>query len=110
ASEGEKIMHISLPVSKETTLMGCDGSEAFGHATVIGNNFSISINTDSKSTADNYFKKLSAGGTVGMPMADTFWGSYFGMLIDKFGINWMVSVESNQQETNGQKKETAVNA
>ena len=109
-SEGNKLMHISLPISKETILMGSDSSDAFGHATVIGNNFSISINTDSRSNADNFFKKLSAGGSSNMPMADTFWGSYWGMLTDKFGINWMISVEQTQPEGNAQKKETALNA
>lgn len=110
ASEGEKIMHVSLPVSKETMLMGSDSSDAFGHATVMGNNFSISITTDSKPNADNFFKKLSADGKTGMPMADTFWGSYFGMLTDKFGINWMISVDQAQDKTNDQKKESAINA
>ena len=110
ANEADKIMHVSLPISKETSLMGSDSSDAFGHVTTIGNNFSISVNTDSKSNADNLFKKLSAGGSVNMPMADTFWGSYFGMCTDKFGINWMMSVEQAQDKTNGQKKETAMNA
>ncbi|HAY35332.1 MAG TPA: VOC family protein [Bacteroidetes bacterium] len=90
-SEKDKIMHISLPVSKETTIMGSDSSEAFGQSTVIGNNFSISINTDSKEEADRFFKGLSEGGKVTMPMSNTFWGAYFGMFTDKFGINWMVS-------------------
>ncbi|HRI86333.1 MAG TPA: VOC family protein [Ignavibacteria bacterium] len=92
-SEKDKIMHISLPVSKETTIMGSDSSEAFGQSTVIGNNFSISINTDSKEEADRFFKGLSEGGKVTMPMSNTFWGAYFGMFTDKFGINWMVNTE-----------------
>jgi PhnB protein len=91
ASEGEKIMHISLPISKETILMGSDSSEAFGHATVIGNNFSISINAKSQKEADRLYNGLSAGGKTIMPMSKTFWGSYFGMLQDKFGIQWQVS-------------------
>lgn len=90
-NEGNKIMHVSLPISKETVLMGSDSSEAFGHATVIGNNFSISINAKSKEEADRLFAGLSAGGKVTMPMEKTFWGSYFGMLQDKFGIQWQVS-------------------
>lgn len=98
AEEGEKIMHVSLPISKETTLMGSDSSEAFGQATIVGNNFSISINTDTKENADRLFGALSAGGQVTMPMMDTFWGSYFGMMVDKFGIQWMVSVEAEQKQ------------
>ena len=91
SSESEKIMHISLPISKETVLMGSDSSEAFGYATVIGNNFSISINAKSQTEADRLFHGLSESGKVTMPMSKTFWGSYFGMVVDKFGIQWQVS-------------------
>ena len=92
-SEAEKIMHVSLPVSKETILMGCDSFEAFvGQATMVGNNFSISINTDSETEADRLFNGLSADGKVTMPMNKTFWSSYFGMFTDKFAIQWMVSI------------------
>ena len=94
-AEGEKIMHISLPISKETILMGSDSSEAFGQATIVGNNFTISVNTGSQEEADKLFSGLSAGGKVTMPMSKTFWGSYFGMLADKFNIQWMVSFEQN---------------
>ena len=90
-SEGEKIMHVSLPIGKDTVLMGSDSSEAFGHATVVGNNFSISINAKSQKEADRLYTELSAGGSSIMPMSKTFWGSYFGMLVDKFGIQWQVS-------------------
>lgn len=92
----DKIMHISLPISKETVLMGCDSSEAFRTATVQGNNFSLSINTDSTKEADRVFNALLSGGKVSMPMDNTFWGSYFGMLTDQFGIQWMVGCESTE--------------
>jgi PhnB protein len=97
AEEGEKIMHVSLPISKETILMGSDSSEAFGHTTVIGNNFSISINVESTEEADKLFNGLSAGGNVTMPMDKTFWGAYFGMFVDKFGINWMINFDESQK-------------
>ena len=77
--------------------MGSDSSEAFGQATIPGNNFSISVNTDSQEEADKLFNGLSAGGKVTMPMNKTFWGSYFGMLADKFDIQWMVSFEQPKQ-------------
>jgi PhnB protein len=85
------IMHISLPISKETALMGSDSSEEFGQATVAGNNFSISINAMSEQEADRLYVALSEGGKQTMPMSKTFWGSYFGMLTDRFGIHWMIS-------------------
>lgn len=90
-ADANKIMHISLPISKETMLMGSDTDSQWAAGFVQGNNFSISINTDTKAEADRLFNTLSKGGKVGMPMASTFWGDYFGMLTDKFGINWMVS-------------------
>lgn len=95
--EGEKIMHISLPISKETVLMGSDSSEAFGHATVMGNNFSISINAESEAKAKQLFNGLSKGGTVTMPLEKTFWGALFGMFTDKFGIQWMVNFDYEQK-------------
>lgn len=90
-SEKEKIMHISLPISKETTLMGSDSSEAFGQATVQGNNFSMSINTQTVDEATRIFNELSVGGEILMPLNETFWGALFGTLVDKYGIQWMVN-------------------
>ena len=87
----EKIMHVSLPVSKETMLMGCDSP---GEETITGNNISLTINTDNKEEADRIFKGLSAGGEIRMAMSQTFWGAYFGVLTDRFGINWMISCDS----------------
>jgi PhnB protein len=88
----DKIMHVSLPVSKETVLMGSDtDGEWFGHGFKEGNNFSISIYTDREEEADRLFQQLSNGGEVKLPMQHTFWGEYFGMFTDKFGINWMIS-------------------
>lgn len=88
---GEKLMHISLPISQETIIMGCDTGGEWASHYKEGNNFSISINTDTKEEADRLFNGLSAGGRVTMPMNQTFWGDYFGMFTDKYGINWMIS-------------------
>lgn len=87
-----RIMHVSLPISAETILMGSDSMPGV-HTIVKGNNFSISINANSKEEADQLFKKLSEGGTVTMPLQDTFWGAYFGMWTDKFGVQWMVNYD-----------------
>ncbi|WP_027388131.1 VOC family protein [Chryseobacterium gregarium] len=88
-----KIMHITLPISRETMLLGSDTGGEWGSHHHQGNNFSISINADSKEEADQLFNGLSGGGKVTMPMEDTFWGAYFGMFTDKFGINWMVNYD-----------------
>jgi len=88
---GEKIMHVSLPISNETMLMGSDAGGEWAGKVSQGTNFAISISADSKDEAIRLFNGLSNGGQVTMPLSDTFWGDYFGMFTDKFGINWMVS-------------------
>jgi PhnB protein len=95
-SDQEKIMHISLPIGGGTVLMGSDVPEKMGKVTT-GTNFYISLSTDSQEEADKLFNGLSAGGHVFMPLGKTFWGSYFGMLKDKFDVQWMVSYDVNPQ-------------
>lgn len=87
-----QIMHISLPIGHGTILMGSDVPEMYGKV-VQGTDIQLSIGADSKEEADKLFTGLSAGGHVTMPMSDTFWGSYFGMFKDIFGISWMVSFD-----------------
>jgi PhnB protein len=95
-SEWNKIMHISLPIKGGSVLMGSDSPEHMGKV-VFGNSVHLSLNPDTKEEADKLFNGLSAGGNVIMPMADAFWGAYFGMFIDKFGISWMINVEANNK-------------
>lgn len=94
-SEKNKIMHVALPLGNGTVLMGSDTSEGMGIVTM-GTNFSIAISTDSEAEATKIYNALSAGGKAIMPMNKTFWGSWFGMLTDKFGIQWMVSYDYNK--------------
>ena len=95
---GEKIMHMSLPISAETMLMGSDVGGEWAKSFKQGNNFTVSVNTGSKEEADRLFNGLSAGGMVTMPLQTTFWGDYFGMWTDKFGINWMISFVTQQHK------------
>jgi PhnB protein len=92
----EKIMHISLPISSETILMGSDNSEAYKESKVVYN-FSLIIHTDSRVEADRLFNELSENGQVKVPMKLTFWGSYYGICIDKFGISWKITSEINNK-------------
>jgi PhnB protein len=91
------IMHIALPINQNDVLMGSDTPPHYGKATP-GKNFSISISADNKQEADKLYKALSAGGQPIMPMADAFWGSYFGMLVDKYGVNWMVGYDQRGKQ------------
>jgi PhnB protein len=90
-TDREKIMHISLPLKGGAVLMATDIVESIEPHVVVGNNFSLSIDTESKEEADNLFGKLSEGGKIAIHLHDAFWGSYFGMLTDRFGIQWMIN-------------------
>jgi PhnB protein len=90
----ELVMHISLPISKETALMGSDVAEAFGQKADFGNNINLMINAQSKEETDAIWAKLSVGATITMPLENAFWGDYFGALVDKFGVNWMINCPS----------------
>lgn len=85
--EANKIMYIALPIGKNI-LIASDVTEIMGR--VNGNRSKISIIAESKEEADKLFNGLSAGGEVEMPIANSPWGSYFGMFRDKYGIEWTV--------------------
>lgn len=89
----DRILHVSLPISKETILMASDANPAMG-AVSIGQNIALSVNTELKDEADRIFSALAEGGRITMPIADTLWGAYFGMLTDAYGILWMVNCDT----------------
>jgi len=91
-NEANKIMHIALPIGKNI-LMANDVPEIMGRVNESENRSKISISAESKEEADKLFNGLSAGGNIEMPIADSPWGSYFGMFRDKFGIEWMVDFD-----------------
>ena len=92
--EKDKIMHVSLPVG-ETVLMGSDTVSTFGEPAKPGNSFAISYQPKTKDEANKVFPQLAEGGSVAMELQETFWGSYFGMCKDRFGVHWMVNVDLN---------------
>lgn len=90
AEDLDKIMHVGLAISEQSTLLGSDAPKHTGGVKV-GDNFFVSVNVASREEGDRLFAGLSDGGVVKMPMSDTFWQAYFGMLTDKFGVNWMIN-------------------
>ncbi|MDX2060468.1 MAG: VOC family protein [Gemmatimonadales bacterium] len=90
-AQRELVMHVSLTLPDGQLLMASDLIEGMGPPRVEGNNISLSLHPSSRAEADRVFNGLAEGGTIGMPMADQFWGAYFGSLTDRFGINWMVN-------------------
>lgn len=89
----EKIIHIGLPIGNGTTLMASDALESLGQNLAQGNNFHISLHPTSKEEATQLFNGLSEGGAIEMPLEDAFWGAYYGLFTDKFGIKWMINYE-----------------
>jgi PhnB protein len=91
SEQKNRVMHVGLELPDGQMLMASDMIEGLGPKRVEGNNFSISVHPDSKPEADRIFNALTEDGTVTMPIADQFWGDYFGSVTDRFGTNWMVN-------------------
>lgn len=91
-SLGELVMHVELEITGGHILMGTDAPEAMGFTVVPGNNVHINLEPDTREEADRLFAALSDGGKITMPLADAFWGAYFGSCTDRYGIHWMVNV------------------
>jgi len=89
----EKIMHVTLPLSKETMLNGSDNALVYKEM-VQHKTFSLIIHTDSKAETDRLFGALSQNGQIIVPVGLTFWDSYYGQCIDQFGINWKINLAS----------------
>jgi PhnB protein len=85
------VMHIELPITGGHVLMGTDAPESMGFKVVVGNNFHINLEPDTRAEAERLFHALSAGGKVTMGLQDMFWGAYYGSCTDKFGVQWMVN-------------------
>ncbi len=87
----DKVMHASFRVG-HTTIMASDG-RCEGPANFDG--FSLSLSVSDVAEAERLYAALSDGGLATMPLEKTFWAEKFGMLQDRFGIGWMVSVHRN---------------
>ena len=95
-SHKDQVMHVSLPIGA-STLMGSDTGPGAA-SVVVGTNFSISVDPGSKQRCDELFARISEGGEVTMPLEEMFWGAYFGRCRDRFGVNWMINWEPEQQQ------------
>ncbi len=92
--DGKKVMHVSLPILGGVIIMGTDMLESIGQQLKIGNNFTISLEPDTKEEADRLYNTLSQGSTECVAPHDEFWG-YWGVCLDRFGIRWMFNVLKN---------------
>ncbi len=92
-ADGEKIMHVAFKIG-DNTLMCTDALPSQGRAVTMGDNISLSLNMDSRKESDELYIKLAVGGTPEMSMQEMFWGAYFGMLTDRFGVKWMINCDA----------------
>src|ERR1700761_7850474 len=90
-NEGKKVLHSSLAIGN-SFISGMDMPHGRGSVNK-GNNFMVQVDTESREETERGFNELSDGANITMPLENQFWGAYFGMLTDKFGIQWMVSME-----------------
>ena len=88
------IMHATMKVG-DTHIMMCDQPGSEGAAS--GSNISLAIGLDDTGKARTIFEALADGGNVTMPLDKTFWAEAFGMLTDKFGVNWMVNCDAPKE-------------
>lgn len=92
-AEKKQVLHIALPILGGHVLMATDAPKSMG-PTVTGTNMSINLEPDTRAETKRLFDALSAGGEVGIPLQDMFWGAYFASFTDKFGIRWMMNCAS----------------
>jgi PhnB protein len=86
----DKLMHATMTIEGNHLML----SDSFpGKPVTAGNNVHLSLNFNDTGKLDSVFARLAEGGNVTMPVDNTFWGARFGMLTDKFGINWMFNCE-----------------
>lgn len=93
-AEQNKMMHAEVKTADGLTIMASDTPNSMDYTP--GNNCSISLSGDDEAELRGYWDKLSAGGTVTMPLEAAPWGDSFGMCNDKFGVSWMVNIAGAQ--------------
>jgi PhnB protein len=89
-AEADKVMHSQLDAPNGMTLMAADTPNSMEFKP--GNNYSVSLSGDDEAELHGYWDKLNDGATVTMPLEKAPWGDSFGMLIDRFGVQWLVNI------------------
>jgi PhnB protein len=87
----QQVMHANIRKDR-LVLMASDGGGMKGNL-IKGNTINLSLHCSSDDEIEDFFSKLSEGGKITMPLSDQFWGAKFGMLTDKFGMDWMLNYD-----------------
>ena len=93
--ERSLVMHASMPLGGGT-LMASDVPSSLGFSFVPGNNFHIMLEPGDAAEARRVYDRLSAGGEVHMPLAETDWSELYANFSDRFGVNWMINFTGNK--------------
>lgn len=88
------IMNIAMPILGGHVIMASDIPKSMGMEVKPGNNIHLTLHPDTRPEADKLFAALSEGGDPRTPMQEMFWGDYYGEVVDKFGITWLINCES----------------
>jgi PhnB protein len=92
-SEDDLVMHAQLEGEHGVVFMGSDTPQRMEHKP--GSNFSMSLSGDDDAVLSGWFQKLADGGTVTMPLEKAMWGDTFGMVVDRYGVNWLVNISGS---------------
>jgi len=101
SDEGDLIAHISLPIAKETSLMGSDVSSSGADRYTVGTNVEIHLEAEDADEARRVFDALSDGGTTQMPLEPSPWSALFGACIDRYGVRWLIDFTGDVQFPTG---------
>jgi len=94
-ADADKVMHAQLEAPNGFALMASDTPEGMTHNP--GDTITVSLSGDDTDDLRGYWEKLAAGGKVTMPLEKQMWGDEFGMVVDQFGVPWMVNIAGQQQ-------------
>ena len=97
--ERDAVMHVELEILGGMVLMGTDMLPSMGHELRIGNNVSLNLEPDSLSEGERLFDALSEGATEVVPLSPMFWGAHWGVLLDRYGVRWMVNCPSPSESS-----------
>ncbi|MBI1350842.1 MAG: VOC family protein [Actinomycetales bacterium] len=93
--ERDAVMHVELEILGGTVLMGTDMLRSMGHELRIGNNVAINLEPETLAEGQRIFAALSEGATDVVPLQEMFWGAQWGVLLDRYGVRWMVNVPAS---------------
>lgn len=91
AEEQDKLIHVTLDIGNGIIIMATDALQSMGRTVTQGNNVYTCLHTDTEAETEKIFGLLSEEGDIEMPLNKTFWGAYFGMCRDKYGVHWMIN-------------------